>query len=66
MKLDLFQDAIVNRDFLEYNITKGDIVFLNDYITAPTGEEGCVVEIYTATEKFVGVAILPFDSIESI
>lgn len=66
MKLDLFQDAIVNRDFLEYNITKGDTVILNDYITAPTGEEGYVVEIYTATEKFVGVAILPLDSIESI
>ena len=43
---------------------RGDIAVLNDYIKDSTGEDGCILEIYTAAEKFVGVVILPIDSIE--
>ena len=64
MKLDLFQEVIVTRDFPEHSIVKGDIAILNDYVKDETGAEGCILEIYTAAEKFVGVVILPIDSIE--
>ncbi len=64
MKLDLFQEVIVTRDFPEHSIVKGDIAILNDYVKDRTGVEGCILEIYTAAEKFVGVVILPVDSIE--
>ena len=66
MKLELFQEVVINRDFPEYNIAKGDIAILNDYVTEPTGTEGCVLEIYTASEKFVAVVTLPVDSIEPL
>jgi hypothetical protein len=66
MKLELFQEVVINRDFPEYNIAKGDIAILNDYVTDPTGTEGCVLEIYTAAGGFVGVVTLPAESIEPL
>jgi hypothetical protein len=32
---------------------------LNDFVTDPAGEEGCVLEIYTAVGTFVMVVTLP-------
>jgi hypothetical protein len=64
MKPELFQEVIINRDFPEYNIAKRDIAILNDFVTDPFGEEGCVLEIYTAIGAFVTVVSLPLTSIE--
>jgi hypothetical protein len=64
MKFNLFEEVIVNRDFPEYNIAKGDIAILNDFVTDSLGEEGCVLEIYTAMGAFVTVVSLPLTSIE--
>lgn len=64
MKPKLFEEVIINRDFPEYNIAKGDIAILNDFVTDPAGEEGCVLEIYTAMGAFVTVVSLPLTSIE--
>ena len=47
MKLDLFQEVIINRDFPESNLVKGDVAVLNDYVTDADGQEGCVLEIYS-------------------
>jgi hypothetical protein len=33
MKLDLFQEVVINRDFPSDNLAKGDIAILNDYVT---------------------------------
>jgi hypothetical protein len=66
MKLDLFQEVIVNRDFPEHNLVKGDVAILNDYVTDADGQEGCVLEIYTVAGLFVSVVTLPADSIEML
>jgi hypothetical protein len=66
MKPKLFEEVIINRDFPEYNIAKGDIAILNDFVTDPLGEEGCVLEIYTAMGAFVTVVSLPVTSIETL
>ena len=66
MKPKLFEEVIINRDFPEYDIAKGDVAILNDFVTAPTGEEGCVLEIYTAVGTFVMVVTLPVENIESL
>jgi hypothetical protein len=66
MKLDLFQEVVVNRDFPEFKIATGDIAILNDYVTDKAGEEGCVLEIYTAAGNFVGVVTLPTENIEPL
>jgi hypothetical protein len=66
MKPKLFQEVIINRDFPEYNIAKGDVAILNDFVTDPAGEEGCVLEIYTAVGTFVMVVTLPVENIEPL
>jgi hypothetical protein len=66
MKPELFQEVIINRDFPEYNIVKGDVAILNDFVTDPAGEEGCVLEIYTAVGTFVMVVTLPVENIEPL
>jgi hypothetical protein len=44
MKLELFQEVVINRDFPEYKIAKGDIAILNDYVIDPIRTEACVLE----------------------
>jgi hypothetical protein len=66
MKLDLFQEVVINRDFPADNLAKGDIAILNDYVTDRSGQEGCVLEIYTVAGDFVSVVTLPADSIEPL
>jgi hypothetical protein len=66
MRLDLFQEVVINRDIRELKIVTGDIAILNDYVTDKNGDEGCILEIYTAAGKFVGVVTLPIDNIEPL
>ena len=66
MKSKLFEEVIINRDFPEYNIAKGDIAILNDFVTDPLGDEGCVLEIYSAVGTFVMVVTLPVENIETL
>ena len=66
MKPKLFEEVIINRDFPEYNIAKGDIAILNDFVTDPLEAEGCVLEIYSAVGTFVMVVTLPVENIETL
>ncbi|PSB55093.1 DUF4926 domain-containing protein [Chamaesiphon polymorphus] len=66
MKPELFQEVIINRDFPEYKIAKGDVAILNDFVTDPAGEEDCVLEIYTAVGTFVMLVTLPVENIEPL
>lgn len=63
MKLNLFQEVVINGDFPEFKIVAGDVAVLNDYVVDRAGEEGCILEIYTAAGEFVSVVTLPADSI---
>jgi hypothetical protein len=52
MKLNLFQEVVINCDFPEFKIAAGDIAILNDYVVDRSGEEGCVLEIYSNPISF--------------
>jgi hypothetical protein len=45
MKLNLFQEVVVNCDFPELKIAAGDIAILNDYVIDQARPEVCVLEI---------------------
>jgi hypothetical protein len=46
MKLPLYKEVVLNRDFPQYELKKGDIAMLNDYVPHPAdGEEGCILEV---------------------
>ncbi len=66
MKLNLFQEVVINCNFPELKIAAGDIAILQDYVVDRSGEEGCVLEIYTAAGVFVSVVTLPAESIEPL
>ena len=49
MKIDLYQEIALKRDFPEYNLHQGDIATLIDYVPHPAnGEEGAILEVFNA------------------
>jgi hypothetical protein len=67
MKLELYQEIAVNRDFPEYNLHRGDIATLVDYVPHPTGcDEGAVLEIFNALGESVSVVTVPVSSIDAL
>jgi len=49
MKLALYQEIALNRDFPNYNLCKGDMAILIDYVPHPDqGEEGALIEVFNA------------------
>ena len=52
MSFELFQRVALNRDLPEHQLKKGDVATLTDFIPHPhNGEEGCVLEVFDATEE---------------
>jgi hypothetical protein len=67
MKLKLYQEVALNRDFPERNLYRGDIATLVDYVPHPTGgEEGAVLEIFNALGESVTVITVPISSIDAL
>jgi hypothetical protein len=67
MRLPLYQEVVLNRDFPQYQLRKGDIAMLNDYVPHPDrGEEGCILEIYNPTGEFLKVVTVPISSVEAL
>jgi hypothetical protein len=67
MRLPLYKEVVLNRDFPQYELKKGDVAMLNDYVPHPTGgEEGCILEVYNATGEFLKVITVPISSVEAL
>lgn len=67
MKLELYQEIALNRDFLEYNLYRGDIATLIDYVPHPLGgEEGAVLEIFNALGESISVVTVPVSSLDAL
>jgi hypothetical protein len=66
MRLPLYKEVVLNQDFTQYELKKGDVAMLNDYVPHPAGgEEGCILEVYNATGEFLKVVTVPISSIEA-
>ena len=67
MKLELFQEIALNRDFPDYNLHKGDMATLIDYVPHPEqGEEGAILEVFNAQGETVAVVTVPVSSIDEL
>lgn len=65
MNPELYQEIALNRDFPAYNLHRGDIATLIDYVPHPSGgEEGAVLEIFNALGESVAVVTVPVSSLE--
>ena len=67
MNIDLYQRVSLTADFPEYNLKKGDIVTLVDYVDHPDGRErGCIIEIFNAVGESIDVVTVPVSGIETL
>lgn len=67
MKLELYQEIALNRDFLEYNLHRGDVATLIDYVPHPSGgEEGAVLEVFNVLGESVSVVTVPVSSLDAL
>ncbi len=67
MKLPLYQEIALNRDFPTESLRQGDIATLIDYVPHPeTGEEGAILEVFNALGDTVSVVTVPASSIDAL
>ncbi|WP_254565613.1 DUF4926 domain-containing protein [Oscillatoria sp. HE19RPO] len=67
MKPELYQEIALKQDCLEFNLQRGDIATLIDYVPSPTGgEEGAILEVFNARGESVAAVTVPVSSIESL
>ena len=64
---DLYQRVSLNCDFPEHHLKKGDVATLIDYVPHPSnGEQGSVLEIFSATGESIAVVIVPISTIKPL
>lgn len=67
MSLPLYQHVALTRDLPEYNLRKGDVATLVDYVPHPKGgEQGCVVEVFNALGESIAVVAVPESDVEEL
>jgi len=67
MNIELYQEITLTRDFPKYQIKKGDIATLIDFVEHPAnGEQGCVLEIFSATGESIKVVTVPISAIKTL
>lgn len=67
MKLELYQEIALKQDCPQFNLHRGDIATLIDYVPSPTGgEEGAILEVFNAWGESVSVVTVPVSSIETL
>ncbi|MEO1685144.1 MAG: DUF4926 domain-containing protein [Cyanobacteria bacterium J06631_12] len=67
MKLALYQEIALNRDFPDRNLRKGDVATLIDYVPHPgEGEEGVILEVFDALGDTVAVLTVPVSSVDTL
>ncbi|MBW4477878.1 MAG: DUF4926 domain-containing protein [Tolypothrix brevis GSE-NOS-MK-07-07A] len=67
MNFELYERVALNRDLNEYQLKKGDVATLIDFVPHPSnGEQGCVLEVFSATGKSIAVVIVPITDIKPL
>jgi hypothetical protein len=67
VKLELYQRVALSRDFPEYQLQRGDVATLVDYVPHQSGgEDGCVLEIFNAIGESIRVTVVPESAIEPL
>ena len=61
----VFQKVLLNRNFPEYDLKKGDVAILVDTVSHPSGgEEGYILEVFNNAEESVDTVVVPFSAVE--
>jgi len=66
-KLELYQYVALSRDVPEYNLKRGDVAMLIDYVTHPSGgEDGYILEVFNAAGDSLAVLTVPLSAVEKL
>ena len=66
-KLELYQYVALGRDIPEYNLKRGDVAMLIDYVTHPSsGEDGYILEVFNAVGDSMAVFTVPISAVEQL
>ena len=67
MNLELYQEIALTRNIPEYQLKKGDIATLIDFVPHPTGgEKGCILEIFNAIGESIKIVTVPISAIKKL
>jgi hypothetical protein len=67
MRLKLYQEVALVKDIPEQRLKAGDVAVLVDYAPHPAGgEEGAVLEIFSALGESLFVAVVPVSAIAAL
>lgn len=67
MSLELYTEVAFKINLPEYNLKKGDLATLIDFVPHPQdSEEGCVLEVFNATGQSIAVVIVPKSAIKPL
>ncbi|BAZ15041.1 hypothetical protein NIES4071_69110 [Calothrix sp. NIES-4071] len=67
MKLELYQYVALNWDIPEYNLKRGDVAMLIDYVTHPSGgEDGYILEVFNAAGDSIAVFTVPMSTVAKL
>jgi hypothetical protein len=67
VKIELYEQVALRRDFPEYGLKQGDLATLVDYVPHPHGgEEGCILEVFNAVGDSIAVIVVPVSAIETL
>jgi hypothetical protein len=65
--LELYQRVALGRNLPEYNLKKGDVVTLIDYVPHPSGgEDGYVLEAFNAVGESINVITVPMSAVHPL
>ena len=63
--IELYQKVLLNRNFPEYDLKKGDVAIFVDTVPHPSGgEEGYILEVFNDAEESVDTVVVPFSAVE--
>jgi hypothetical protein len=67
MSFELFQEVALGRDLPEPNLRAGDLCTIVEFVVDPTsGENGCVLEVFSAVGKTIAVISVPLSAVEAL
>ena len=67
MSLEIYPEVALKISLPEYNMKKGDLATLIDFVIHPQdGEEGCVLEVFNTTGQSIAVVIVPRSAIKPL
>ena len=63
--IELYQKVLLNRNFPEYALKKGDVAIVVDTVPHSSGgEESYILEVFNDAEESVDTVVVPFSAVE--